>query len=81
MPCQPLPLSLDMLKDKGLQGQCIGWEFGFLSDFLNRLSLQDFHRSPYKVAATIARRYSYGLAGFTTSNSKCSSLPRQMFER
>lgn len=57
MPCLLLSLSLDMLKDKGLQGLSIGWEFGFLSDFLNRLRPLDFYRSPYKVAATIARRY------------------------
>jgi hypothetical protein len=27
-----------MLKDKELPGQEVGWEFGFLSDFLNGLT-------------------------------------------
>jgi hypothetical protein len=35
MPCWRWLLSLDMLEDKALGGQSVGWEFGFLSDFLN----------------------------------------------
>jgi hypothetical protein len=37
MPCRAWSLSLDLLKDKGLAGQKLGWEFGFLSDFLNEM--------------------------------------------
>ena len=37
MPCRAWSLSLDLLKDRGLAGQKLGWEFGFLSDFLNEM--------------------------------------------